>query len=274
MTATTTPAPTPHTPRRKPGPEWLPQQHGAWAMLLVPAIVGAARAGFDWLQGVLLLAMLAAYGLFNAAGLAVRARHRGRLVRPITTYGGIAAVLGVVALVTHPALLLWLTLYLPLGLVTGYLTWRRRERSLLNDGTTILAACAFAGVMFQAGPGRQGLATLEWLGEWRVMLWVIVALFAYFFGTALYVKTMIRERTNETYHRASVWYHAAWAAFWAISGSIGVSVGAATRIGLVVAFLLLTARAKVMAGRRVKPLYIGLGEIGFSLLMAVLAITW
>ncbi|QQS00074.1 MAG: YwiC-like family protein [Austwickia sp.] len=261
-------------PRRRPAPEWLPQQHGAWAMLLVPALVGAVRGGLDWLQLVLGGAMLAAYGAANAASLAVRARARRRYLRPITTYAGVAAALGLVAVLVHPALLMWLSAYLPLGLLTGYLTWRRRERSLLNDATTILAACLFAGVMFQAGPARRGLATLAAFAEWRVMVWVIVALFAYFFGTALYVKTVIRERTNPRYHRASVTYHAGWAVFWALAGVFGIPVGPWTQVGLVVLFVLLTARAKVMAGRRVKPLYVGLGEIAFSAAIALITILW
>ncbi|MCA0435666.1 MAG: YwiC-like family protein [Actinobacteria bacterium] len=277
MSAATTGSSRPRTPRparRTPGAQWLPRQHGAWAMLLVPAVVGAVRGGFDGLQLVLAVGVLTAYGAVNAAGLAVRARDRRRYLRPVLTYGGLAALCGIVALVAHPALLVWLSAYLPLGLVAGFLTWRRRERSLLNDAVTILAACLVAGVMFQAGPGRDGLDPLGSLAQWQQMAWVVVALFAYFFGTALYVKTVIRERTNPAYHRASVGYHAGWAVFWALSGLVGVPVGAATRVGLVVLFLLLTARAKVMAGRRVKPLYVGLGEIGFSALIAVLTILW
>ena len=260
--------------RRRPGPEWLPQQHGAWAMLLVPALVGAVRGGLDPLQLVLAAAMLAAYGLFNAAGLAVRARRRERYRRPIATYGVLAAGLGLIALVLHPALLLWLAAYLPLGLLTGFLTWQRRERSLLNDAVTILAACLFAGVMYQAGPDRPDLGMLGDLAGWRLMIWVIVALFAYFFGTALYVKTVIRERANPAYHRSSVAYHAGWAAFWALSGSLGVPIAPGVRVGLALLFLALTVRAKLMAGRRVKPLYVGLGEIVFSVVIALLAIWW
>ncbi len=30
---------------RRPGPGWLPRQHGAWAMLALPLVVGAVHAG-------------------------------------------------------------------------------------------------------------------------------------------------------------------------------------------------------------------------------------
>lgn len=243
-------------------------------MLAVPALVGAVRGGLDWVQLVLTMAMFAAYGVFNAAGLLVRARDRGRYRRPIATYGGIAAALGLIAVTAQPALLMWLSGYLPLGLLSAYLTWRRRERSLLNDAATILAACLFAGVLFQAGPATRGLGMLALLHEWHVMAWVVVALFAYFFGTALYVKTLIRERGNPAYHRASVAYHAGWTLVWALAGPVGVPVGTGTQVGLVVLFALLTVRAWVMAGRKVKPLYVGLGEIGFSVVTALLVIVW
>lgn len=269
----TAPVPARASARRRIGPEWLPRQHGAWAMLVVPALVGAWRGGFAWLQLVLAVAMLAAYGVANAGGLAVRARNPARYLRPIATYGAVACVFALAAVVVQPTLLAWLVGFLPLGFLTAVFTWRRRERSLFNDAATMLAACLFAGVTYQAGSGH-GSGAGRALGGWPVMAWVIVALFAYFFGTALYVKTVIRERHNLGFHRVSVGYHAAWAAFWALSALVGVPIRGWTAAALAILFVALTARAKVMAGRRVKPLYVGLGEIGFSAVLAVVLILW
>jgi len=237
-------------------------------MLIVPALVGAGRAGFAPVHAALAATLLAGWLWFNAAGLAARAVRRSRYAAPLLVYGAAAAACGAVALWLRPSLLAWLVLFVPLAAVSLLHSWRRADRALSNDAATIAAACLFAAVMYDAA--RPGAAR----AEWEAMGWVVVALFAYFFGTALYVKTVIRERANPAYHRLSVGYHAAWAAFWAGSGLAGVPAGAGTRVALSAFFAVLTARAALMAGRRVRPLYVGLGEIVASVAVTAIALTW
>ncbi len=249
--------------------EWLPRQHGAWAMLAVPALVGMLREGPAAVHALLLPAWLAAYLAFTAAGSLVHLRRRNAPIAPLATFGGIALVLGLAALSLRPELLLWALAFVPLALVSLGCSALRADRSLLNDGVTILAACLFAGVAYQAGGGL-----LPPHPQGQVMAWIVLALFAYFFGTAFYVKTVIRERANRAFHRLSVGYHAAWTLFWAASGSLGVPIGTPTRIGITVFFAALTVRAAVLAGRSVRPLHVGLGEILASAILLALTLTW
>ncbi len=255
-------------------------------MLAVPALVGTVRGGPAPIHATLLVAWLLGYLAFAAAGTMLhggRRAVRASLV-PLVTYGSAALGLGAWLLLRRPDLALWAPVFVPLVLVSLGCSLRRADRSLLNDAVTILAACLFAGVAFQAGtsaPAGDGTGWAVWshVDLWRsadgaVMAWVIVALFAYFFGTALYVKTVIRERTNPSYHRASVAYHAAWTVAWALSGSVGVPMSTGTRVGFTALFAVLTSRAAVLAGRSVRPLFVGLGEIAASAAMLVLTLTW
>ena len=51
--------------RRRPA-GWVPNQHGAWAMLILPLAVGALRAGPRWVHLWLLAAWLIGYLAFQA----------------------------------------------------------------------------------------------------------------------------------------------------------------------------------------------------------------
>lgn len=76
---------------------WVPQQHGAWAMLVVPYLLGAiglVRSGGtgprEWVVlPLLFVTWMIGYFAFNAATLWLKARPRRRpaFVRPILTYG-------------------------------------------------------------------------------------------------------------------------------------------------------------------------------------------
>ena len=83
---------------------------------------------------------------------------------------------------------------------------------------------------------------------------------AYFFGTALYVKTMIRDRGDRRRFTESVGYHAlVCAPAFAWSPWVGAL------------FVALAARAVVVPLRwpRATPRAVGLGEVGASLALTV-----
>ncbi|MBW3086613.1 hypothetical protein KEM60_02842 [Austwickia sp. TVS 96-490-7B] len=258
--------------------QWLPRQHGAWAMLAVPAAVGSLRGGASGIHLLLVTWLFAGYFLFNAAGLAARVRGRGRDISAylpaLSTYGTIAAILGAAVVWYRPWLLLWLPVYLPLAAISLLHSWRRQDRALTNDAVTIAAACLFAGVAFQAGD--QGAPWLQQAAgrDWSSMVAVIAALLGYFFGTALYVKTMIRERLNRSYRRWSIGYHLAWTACWPVALWLGAPVPVGTAVQLTVFCAVLTARAAVLAGRRVRPAVVGVGEIVASVVLLMITVWW
>ena len=258
--------------RSRRGPGWRPTQHGAWAMLLVPFLAGAIRSNGAWIHLPMLAFWIVGYFAFNAAALWVKSGFKARYRPPVLTYGAVATVIGVGLAAWRPDLLWWAPVFGVCLAVSLLFSWRRRERALTNDVVTIFAACVFGLVTYQAGyePGGTILA------GWRAMVTITVVLFAYFVGTALYVKTMIRERGRAGWKAASVVYHgavtAALIALVTVPSTLPPGMHHRPLAALAAIFALLTARAWVLAGRSIRPLYVGLGEI--VVCAALLGVTW
>ena len=185
-------------------------------MLIVPFAVGALDAGLSWRHLPLLLAWLVGYCAFFAAGLWLRSRGKRRYWPPVRTYGVLTVVLALVVIAVQPDAAHWVVVFLPLLAFSLWCSWRRADRSLLSDGVTVLAACLMTVVAAGFGqrigkPQAPGLAELAWLpGADQGRTWVLAGLLlAYFAGTVLYVKTMIRHRADAGRYRLSVMYHAA-----------------------------------------------------------------
>lgn len=255
---------------------WVPQQHGAWAMLVVPLVVGVAAAGARPWHALLAATWVVGYLAFAATALLLKARGRARYRPAAAVYGGAALTLGVALLAARPALGWWAVPYAPLLAVALGAAWRRAERSWVADTVTVLAACLLAAVVatpaaLDGGPTPLAL-TAGSVGAWQV----VGALAAYFLGTVCYVKTMIRERGNTMVLVASVAWHAlAAAAVLAMvaagrsAGPTGPAAGALPGwSGWLLAglFTLLTARAAAVPLRfpGARPMAVGLGEIAAS----------
>lgn len=258
----------PQGSRRRRGPGWVPNQHGAWAMLIVPFAVGVLAAGPSWPHLPLLIAWLVGYLAFFAAGLWLRSGRQPRYWPPVRAYGALTVALGLVVVAIEPELLRWAAVFLPLLAVSLWCSWRRADRTLLNDGVTVVAACLMtvvvAGVGERSGrPGSPGLAGLAWLpGADQAHPWVLAGLLlAYFAGTILYVKSMIRDRGDRGRYALSVAYHAA-----------ACVPAAAASPWLGVLFVVLAVRAAVVPRRwpGLPPAMIGAGEIAASLALAAL----
>lgn len=260
--------------RRRLGPGWVPKEHGAWAMLVVPVLVGAVIAGATWRHAWLLVAWLAAFCAFSAAGLWLRSGRRARYWPPVRFHALATAVLGGALLVTTPGLLWWGPVYAPLLAVSLAASSRRADRSWLNDILTVLAACLMTVV-------SAGLAG-GWPGSWvppgadDPTAWLAAGLLAAFFlGTVAYVKTLIRDRGNPRVLAISVGYHAVLvvAALVWLARCLGVGDGAGVAAGLFVVAAGLLARAVLVPRRRPWPSAkaIGLGEMAST--VAVTAVT-
>ena len=189
---------------------WVPNQHGTWAMLVTPfgfGLVLAVRAGTagGWLVP-LFACWILGYFAFHDASLWLKAApaRRGRYVPPLLTYAGASAVAGLVSLAWAGwALAWWALAYLPLLLPALWLASRRQERATVGGALTVAAACLMALVV--RFPDPRTLPGSDWLDP--VLL--SGGLFAYFFGTVLYVKTNIRERGSRGFLAASIGWHAA-----------------------------------------------------------------
>ncbi|MFE9773450.1 YwiC-like family protein [Streptomyces sp. NPDC005931] len=241
---------------------WLPQQHGAWAMLLVPFLAGTALGGATPWHALLLPAWLLGYLAVFHAQQWLRLRHNSRNpraaarhTRPVLTFTAALVAPGVALVVHAPWLLLAGACAVPFLALNCWYAWRNRERALVNGLAAVVPACGMLPVALLLGGG--GLSD-----AWRPAL----ACLLYFSGTVLYVKTMIRERGSTTYRGASGVYHA-------------VALGTAAAVlgpWLTGFFALCLSRAlAVPALGRVRAGVIGAGEALLSaLLLAALLATF
>ncbi len=243
-------------------------------MLLVPYLAGVAlsvRAGaWDPVVLPLLATWLVGYFAFNAVSLWLKAApaRRGRLRAPLISYAAASAAFGLVSLALAGwGLLGWVIPYAPLLAGALVLAGRRNERAVLGGALTVAAACLMTLVCRfpVAADVVTGWGTPAVAGAVGVAL----VLFGYFFGTVLYVKTMIRERGRPGWLAASVGWHvgcllvavAAWGA--SAPGFDAFFALAALRSGLV---------PWIARRRPVTPRQVGLVEVAMSVgLLALVA---
>lgn len=246
----------------------MPRQHGAWTMLTFPFLVGAVRGGWHPAQLPLLISWVVGYFGFSAAGLWLKSRKVGYRA-PTLVYGAVSAAAGVALLVMRPGLAWWALPVAPLAAVSLWYSSRRNDRSIVNDAVTILAACLMCLVAASAGRLGSVRAAITDAG----LLQCTLALALYFVGTSLYVKTLIRERRSRGYKVASIAYHAAatllaLTAWWLVPAASRFPLWACA--ALVVFFAVATVRAAVLAGRSIRPMTAGLGEIGMSVALSII----
>jgi hypothetical protein len=262
-----TSAVSPPTPSSRPRPRgrhraWIPDQHGAWAMLVLPFAAGVWLTGPDLAHVPLFGLWLVGYLAYAALGRWLRSRRRTRSARPMLVLGGLCVPFGVATLAAAPELLRWVPVYLPLVALSLALTATGRERSLGNDAVTVLAASLMAAVSSDAGVGV----------DWPTPSLVAAVLLTYFLGTVLYVKTMIRERGRAGYVAASVGFHLT-----AVAAATWLAATGLQTWALPVVAALLTARAAAgpfVNARRPRPLrpaVVGVGEIVASLAVTLVA---
>ncbi|MFI6942214.1 YwiC-like family protein [Streptomyces sp. NPDC050418] len=244
---------------RKRGSRWLPDQHGAWAMLAVPfaagTFLGSPRRAHLPLLAAWLLGYMATYHAqqwLRLRRVSRNPRAPRRHIRPALTFAAGFAALGIPLAVAYPWLLLACAAAAPFVLANTYYAWRNKERALLNGLLAVVPACGMLLVTYRLGEG-------SW-GAWAPAL----ACLLYFAGTVPYVKTMIRERNSRAYYRGSVAYHAA-------------ALAAATLLNpwLALPFTAYLVRAAVLPGRGVKVPVVGALEVmgSLALLATVLAVS-
>lgn len=234
-------------------------------MLLVPFAAGLLASSPHWLHVPLFVAWFVGYLWSYYALLAVKTRRLKRVRSQVVWYGAVAGIAALVVVLARPAVLLCAPVFAALGAVSVVFARRRDDRSLWND----LALVAQTGVM---------VALTAWVGGAAVtdppVVIAAAAVLAYFVGTVLYVKTMIREKGDATYLRASVGYHVVVALVVAAlpaTASAGLpvlgSATAGTGLGwpMVLVFAWYAVRSAWFPRRDLTPKQVGIVEIFGSL---------
>jgi hypothetical protein len=244
-------------PRARP---WVPRQHGAWAMLALPIMVGIATSRPVPAQVLLAVAAVAGYLLSAAAQAWLRARRRGELVVPLIAAGGatVAAGGGLVAL--EPRLLLAALVMVPAGAMVLAGARAGTARGL----ATSLAQVAQAAVL---APAAMLLA-----GEQRAWPLAAAALVvaAEMAGSVLVVRSCIRERGNLRFAAASLAAHGALTAVAAVTLPV-LYAALGLALTLRAAALPLVRARRAAAGRPLRPIQVGMVEAAASLALVLAA---
>lgn len=268
---------------------WMSNQHGAWAMMFVPILVGSLLSGLTWTQALLTVTWLVAFFFFGALSLYVkvlsaartRARSRGRSVREtlvtptvrrrlsrytaaLATYGGLAAAGAIALLIVKPSLLWWA---IPVGACFAVALWQMwvgNDRSLLARASAIVASQLMAPIAYSLGDSQA-----DWPRMWVATL--ILAL--YFVGTIPFVKTMIRERHSSAWLRGSITYHGVLVVIATVASSVGV---VSWWIAAAAAVLLVRATAFPLwsqhQGKALRPAAIGITEFAVSAMVVLVLV--
>lgn len=196
-------------PAQPEGPRRLsiPPQHGAWAFLALPLVLGLLISGVTW-AGVLfavtwVLAYPAAYYLGRALTVRIRrgtwsriaCRERDAAV-PWTVAAGVGAL---VLAVRQPWLVFVAVLLMGLWWVSIRLALAGRERGFGNDLLLVGQAVVALPLMWVISIGSWPIPASIW--------WAAAICATYFVGSVIHVKSLIREADDRRWHHADMGFH-------------------------------------------------------------------
>lgn len=220
---------------------FMPKQHGAWAMLMIPFWLGAAASTMIWQHipffiGWLLL-YLATYPL-----LLMFKRKKIDFYRKWTLIYLIPAIgFLLVPFSTTPTIIYFGFSMIPFFILNAYFSAKNKDRALLNDLSAIVVF-SLAGLASSYLP--DGMVNQE-------AILVFGASILFFTGSTFYVKTMIREKKNVNFKWISWVYHLLVPILWFAAGEPIVAA----------AMLPSLARAVSFYGKPLSVMKVGIYEI-------------
>ena len=239
---------------------WFPHQHGAWAMLAVPLLLGVAASRPDPWQVVLAAAAVAGY-LASATWQAwMRARRRPSLLFSLRVYGGAFATLAAVIVVTHPPVAVAAVVVVPAAAfaILGARPGARRE---IGD---TLAQVVEALILTPVAAYLSGAPDPP-----TVAVYTAISA-AYLVATVLVVRSVLRQRGNTTFAVGSVAYHVGlvvFAAVWLPTAYAVIAAGMTVRaIGLP-----LVQRRFAGTSTPLRPVHVGAVEAVAALAVVLVA---
>ncbi len=223
----------------------ISNQHGALVMALLPFLYAQSQAPFVWQSVCLLASWLALYLMAYPFLALFKGRNLAFYAKWSAFYGLLALLFFLPAVFYNERILYFACALLPFLAVNIYFIKRKKERALVNDVASILLfAVGSMGAYFFSAREVNGIF-------WQVGLYPSL----FFFGTTLYVKSMLRERKNKAYLWASRIFHV-------ICVSLFCAVG---QDHLAFAFAPALFRAIYFPYKKLSAKQVGLFELAFSL---------
>lgn len=188
----------------------FPPQHGAWAFLIVPAVIVSFLGAGNGIGFIFFLTWVSGYPVsyFLGRALIMRIRRGSWTAKAKTELQSAIpwiaiTFFGVSSLV---ALRPWLSLYgifvIVLWSISVYLSWAGRERGITNDLLLVGLASMEPVLMYQVAKNHSSLNGIPheiWIAALMSML--------FFAGSVVHVKSLIREVKNRNWRLGSLIYH-------------------------------------------------------------------
>lgn len=229
----------------------LPKQHGAWAMLILPFVMGVEVGKPSWYHLPLFMGWLFLYLATNPLLMMIKKKKTGDYLRWFIIF-----MIPALLFLTIPLLKDWRLIYfgllmIPFFLVNAYFARKNNERAFLNDLSAVGAFGVGGLASYYLGTGK--------VDEIAISIFWISILF--FLGSIFFVKTMIREKKNSLFRWFSWVYHLLIPVILVIIGFPLVAL----------AFLPSTIRAIVLYGKPLTMMHVGILEIVNSIYFLVVA---
>ncbi|MFY9610701.1 MAG: YwiC-like family protein [Blastocatellia bacterium] len=252
----------------------LPREHGAWAMLYVPFMIGAlAGSGSSVTMVPLLLLLLSVTFIFVARESMLewwRARGRGKPSRPasirLLIYLGFGGLFGAPLLVIYNRL--WLApLAVLIGLLFAFNTWkavRGEDRTVIGETVAILGLTLAAPAAYYVTGGT-----------WDMRAWLLWMLCSFYFASSVfYVKLRVHSlnRRREELRRQS-WRRCATYHLFLTAALLLLAATGSLDLFVLVAFTPVLARTFWQLARpsgQVSLKRVGLLEVVYSVIFLVL----
>ncbi|WP_066394918.1 YwiC-like family protein [Neobacillus mesonae] len=233
---------------------FLPKQHGAWAMLIIPYWLGVFNGGFLWQHIPFFLGWLLLYLATYPMLLIFKKKKVPYYIKWTFIYMLPALLLLIIPLMERPSIYFFGLLMIPFFIINAYYTSINRDRAFMND---ISAICAFSIAGLASSYFGAGGITIE------TLIFSFLSSILFFIGCTFYVKTMIREKKNSQFKWVSWVYHSLLVLSWLVFGLWIV----------VLAYIPSLVRAIIFYGKKLSPKEIGIYEIVnsaiFFILMAI-----
>ncbi|SFA78918.1 MULTISPECIES: YwiC-like family protein [unclassified Bacillus (in: firmicutes)] len=220
---------------------FLPKQHGAWAMLLVPYWLGVIESGFRWMHVPLFIGWLFLY-LATYPFLMLFKKKKIHFHAKWSMLYLIPSILFLSVPLYHKPEMSYLGMIMtPFFGINVYFSSKNNDRAFVNDLSAIIVFCI-------AGIGSSFLVH----GNLTNGMWLLFSSSVLFFiGSTFYVKSMIREKKNQKFKWQSWVYHLLVPIIWILAHEDLVAL----------AFLPSTIRAFAFYGRPLSAKQVGVFEI-------------
>lgn len=220
---------------------FMPKQHGAWAMLIIPFWLGAAASELIWQHVPFFIGWVLLYLATYPLLLIFKKKKIPFYRKWVLIYMIPALVFLMVPLFTTPSIVYFGFSMIPFFILNAYFSAKNMDRALMNDLSAIIVF-SIAGLASSYLPEAS-------INQEAVLVFAASILF--FTGSTFYVKTMIREKKNANFKWISWTYHLLVPILWLAAGEAVVALAAVPSL----------IRAVVLYGKPVSIMKVGIYEI-------------